>query len=485
MCLGPRITPGSSHSNGMFRGKIKLAMWNINGLTQAKHTDDNFKTAVNSVDILFLVETWLSKNIEMKDMYTFSHVRPKHTKAKRFSGGITIIIRKELKSGVKIIQYNSPYFLWVKLDRKFFSLDSDMYVCGVYMPPETSTIYQTYPEPFELLETDILKFSQLGSVALLGDFNARTAEQEDVLLNDSPADNHHLVLPDYYENDFECRRRRSMDRSVNSFVRKLLEICKGSRMRILNGRAVGDQIGNFTSHQTKGQSVVDYAIIEDTLLDRVSSFNVHPPHYLSDHSLIQFGLKVNIIIPQTDQNGTRLLDPEFIWTDHDNTIFSKVISSRVVRDKLGCFESSPYGSSKEEVNRCCTDLSEILISTAQSCLKMKSKNTGSHKARKIVRTGYKELEPLKKLVLSLGRQVQKFPGDRALYEHFHTRKKELRCLAKQKGKEQRALILDKLANFQDKNPSQFWKLVRKLCAEKQIKGQKFPQMTGLSTSVIY
>jgi endonuclease/exonuclease/phosphatase (EEP) superfamily protein YafD len=54
------------------------------------------------------------------------------------------------------------------------NLENDLYLCGIYIPPEKKTYFDT--EIFDNLENEITSFSAKGDVMLVGDFNARTGE---------------------------------------------------------------------------------------------------------------------------------------------------------------------------------------------------------------------------------------------------------------------------------------------------------------------
>lgn len=58
----------------------------------------------------------------------------------------------------------------------------DLYVCTVYIPPVTSVHYDN---DFALLENEVSIFANQGKVLLIGDFNSRTGQSPDYILNDS------------------------------------------------------------------------------------------------------------------------------------------------------------------------------------------------------------------------------------------------------------------------------------------------------------
>lgn len=69
--------------------------------------------------------------------------------------------------------------MWLRLGKKFFNEDKDIYLAFVYITPdvEQSAVQSRQQlDSFELLETDCHKYQSLGKVVLLGDFNSRVAE---------------------------------------------------------------------------------------------------------------------------------------------------------------------------------------------------------------------------------------------------------------------------------------------------------------------
>ena len=71
----------------------------------------------------------------------------------------------------------------------------------------------------------------------------------------------------------------------------LLDFCKQTNLRILNGRFGSDSgIGKFTCHRHRGESIVDYILTSTDILPLVYRFSVGDPNILTDHSIINFSL---------------------------------------------------------------------------------------------------------------------------------------------------------------------------------------------------
>ena len=99
-----------------------------------------FRINLNKFDIVSLVETWLphtSSNIQVDGFYSFSKCRKTVSKnSRRSSGGITIFVKSTLRKGIKFLdKESSEEFVWYKMDKTFFKLKHDIFICTVYIPP--------------------------------------------------------------------------------------------------------------------------------------------------------------------------------------------------------------------------------------------------------------------------------------------------------------------------------------------------------------
>ena len=110
------------------------------------------------------------------------------------------------------------------------------------------TTRQPYVETsvFDRLSNDIALFQSSHksdcSFLVCGDMNARSKELPDMVIDDSFK---HLPLPDDYIED-EYIPRTSHDKNINPNGTSLLDFCKQTNLRILNGRFGSDTgIGNL------------------------------------------------------------------------------------------------------------------------------------------------------------------------------------------------------------------------------------------------
>ena len=154
---------------------LKFMSYNVEGLSPML-SDNSFIEKITKYDFISLIETWLPEgfNINIPGFYSMSKYRKKAKKARRHSGGITVLVKNSLRKGVKFFSSKSDRFLWWKLDKAFFNFNDDIYICTVYIPPSNSSHHnQSLEYPFDELQYGIMKYSAKRKIVLNGDFNAR------------------------------------------------------------------------------------------------------------------------------------------------------------------------------------------------------------------------------------------------------------------------------------------------------------------------
>ena len=115
------------------------------------------------------------------------------------------------------------------------------------------------------------KSSNNCSFLICGDFNSKTSVDPDFVEDDSTA--HVSVLPDEYVPDSYLQRFSEDIGHVNSNGLLLLDFCKQTGLRIMNGRKGDDYgVGKFTFVGSRGSSVVDYILSSQDLFHRFRSF---------------------------------------------------------------------------------------------------------------------------------------------------------------------------------------------------------------------
>jgi exonuclease III len=104
-----------------------------------------------------------------------------------------VLVRSELRKGIRFFDKESnEQFIWWKLDKDFFHMKQDLFICSVYIPPQNSPRERRLDrDHFQSLQENIYKFSKLGSIILCGDSNARIGDLDDCKKNTS-------VLEDFF-----------------------------------------------------------------------------------------------------------------------------------------------------------------------------------------------------------------------------------------------------------------------------------------------
>ena len=94
----------------------------------------------------------------------------------------------------------------------------------------------------------------------------------------------HHNIEDIIDNNRNVHKARvTVDTKVNEYGKELINICRINDLYILNGRIGKYPECGFTCHTTRGQSAVDYIIMDSLLLCHVHKFHIAELTPLSDH----------------------------------------------------------------------------------------------------------------------------------------------------------------------------------------------------------
>ena len=123
---------------------LKIGSLNIGGNAKVKCTCPDVVEIVNSHDIFVILESWLGSDDicpYIDGFLNFRSERKKKRKARRHSGGIIVYIRKSIAKGVQKIESSSTEAIWIKLDKLYFGLYKDLYLCAQCIAPRNSPSY--------------------------------------------------------------------------------------------------------------------------------------------------------------------------------------------------------------------------------------------------------------------------------------------------------------------------------------------------------
>ena len=404
----------------MAKNFLRFGVWNIEGL-HGKLNDTDFLSKINHFDLISLVETWLpygNPDVHIDGYCSFSKCRKeKSLSSRRNSGGITILVKQSLQKGVKFLDKDSnEEFVWWKLDKSFFNLTNDIFVCSVYIPPQNSSReIRLNTDHFENLRNYIHKFSALGDVILCGDFDALDDfTHVDPFLNEGNL------------STITVSKRFSRDLNTNCYGTSLVELCIENNLVALNGRTKGDLTGQFTCITYNGSSVVDYAIVAQELFPLINSFTVDYPNEFSHHSCLNFVMKIKT--PKHPNVNMEILNKpiSFVWDETKKQDLYDVMSSEDTVNKLESLfcEQNDADSSLVDIDAIVNNFSEVLCESSLKILK-RNRQINKNKNKKQRQKWYdKNCHTLKKNLRNLGKLLSKYPNDPFLRHNFFAKRKE-------------------------------------------------------------
>jgi hypothetical protein len=432
-----------------------------------KTLDPLFLNTIKNHDIIALVETHMSPDqpLALDGYYTCRKDRPISNNGRHF-GGWAVLIRKPLrKLGIKIIEQSLDY-VWLKLCKGPFQLPHDIYICVAYIPPcDSSYLAGLSVDVIEQLQDKITKYSALGRVILMGDLNARTGLDPDFITNDSdrtvPVDLHYIT-------DKQIPTRNNCDSVINARGRDILDLCTSARLRIVNGRKLGDTLGYHTCHKWNGSSVVDYVIVSEDLLDAIPYFKVGRfMADLSDHCNLSFKLNTPTLpAPENDHSDSLLPYPAtYKWDSEALAAYQEALSSPPILAGVKDFMNTKFDLDEESIKLATEQITDIFKIAAERSLKKKS--TSNKQKRSGTKPKHqpwynKPLRQQRQKLLYTGQLMAKYPGDPVVRGRYFKLLKHYRKACKKERRLFRQDIIAKLDSLHDSHPKEYWELVKKL-----------------------
>jgi hypothetical protein len=358
---------------------LSIIVWNINGLS-SKYDDPDFIEYCRRYDVIAFTETWA----DLEDQYTidgyeaFSSVRERKPNAIRNSGGICVFIKNDIKTELikkctDVIWFDSG----VQLNNEY---NTPIVMGIVYIPPVNS-VYANV-DIFNAIENDmedIIKDKGDCHFLIAGDYNARTGISLD-FVDDYDENNEIVNIPDIPADKF-TEPRYSRDKICNNYGVKLLNLCKTTHMRILNGRLFNDKgIGDYTYITRTGKSVVDYVIASEDLL--ISHFFTNfeiANRGESDHLPITFDIQYNKVINETDDEILIQYQSEnlYIWNEERINEYKQNWNSVEVQSII-----DECANVNDDPNLILNMIYDMFKTTSSTFLKSKRKGSNQRKGAK-------------------------------------------------------------------------------------------------------
>ena len=242
-----------------------------------KSDDSEFASILNKHLIFCLQET--KGDVNLPDYKCLNKLRTGSR-----SGGLCIGVHKTLANNIKKIPVRSSDIQVIQVGINPEKKDEKLTIINVYDSPENSSYKKKLKRNSEINSTldDLLAFfnrhPNLQNCILVGDFNARTNDQNHILMDEIHEDNCQTISSGPLDSN-----RISHDKVINQRGRLFLDMLSCVNLTILNGNIVGDLLGEFTCQQYNGCSVVDYIAVTPYTLQNICTFQVLELTPYSDH----------------------------------------------------------------------------------------------------------------------------------------------------------------------------------------------------------
>ena len=309
---------------------------------------------------------------------------------------------------------------------------------------------------------------------LQGDFNAYTSTQPDFIVNDNF--NNFTNEDDQYIEDQYMPRNNRDSKLPNNSGKFLLNLCKESGLRILNGRKIGDPQGNFTCITYNGCSVVDYIIVSQEFINSIGYFEVHNFTSLSNHCALSCTL-FSCFGQCVEQCPLDPLPGKFLWTSEAIEKYSQYINSPQCHRELDQFMNTDFTDSEKAVTAFNTILIENAKKSAKFITKMPVLNCKKLKRKTWTSDNCIDLHTS---VKNYAKLVNKFPYKMEYRKKFYSLRSKLRRLCRYEEKQYKKKICTELTNISDKNPKIFWNLLNKLENKSKSERIKLPHSTFIN-----
>ncbi|CAG2187344.1 unnamed protein product [Mytilus edulis] len=433
--------------------QLSISSWNVNGLfkrisgNRVCKLDDANICHIMTADIIGLSETHIPANeILNYDGYK-CFVNCRSSDSNKVRGGLATFFKKEILSGVKLMDKTMDDIMWFKLDKTFFSFDRNVFLCFLYIPPSNSsyTLRTNFDKQiFEKLEADIAKYSILGDIILMGDLNAHINCKELDFITNEVDDSLDNFLPTNYVADNVCKvRNTQVHQKTNNYGKLILDLCTESQLRILNGRTLGDSKGKITFYNHNGVSIDDYCLCSSEFLPSIVNFSVGQfEPTISDHCPISITIHFQLVKKSFDNYVNPTLRRVKLTTKREEMFKSNMlkvnfgtINNDVDNLTPKIDENNTFNSNvTQSVNDTVSSISSILYNAA--FLSNTNKTPGKtkrSKRRKIKKPYYdNECESKYRSLKSLTRKLCTEPWNDSLRHKVLYNKKELNKLIRKK-----------------------------------------------------
>ena len=278
-----------------------------------------------------------------------------------------------------LIHKENDDILWVRIEGSKLNMDDDLFISLCYNLPSDSSRQNLMDEDiFDRICSYVTflknEYGHDSHFLICDDMNARTADRDDFVPLD--VSTHMDVFPDDYTCDISLPRA-TQDRGINANGTLLLDFCKRSGFRIVNGRIGEDsEFGKCTYVGSRGSSLIDYVIADQALFKYFTKFCVNSTNIMSDHCELNFALDFKMscydIHEQEDEDCSSIkCQGKYVWdNDKTNVFLENVESDNVVEQLNSIAENLKRATSNEEVDTSTVSFTSLVENVAKPFFKI-------------------------------------------------------------------------------------------------------------------
>ena len=435
-------------------------------------------------DLICLTETKCNSIIENEIIGYKPYVMSKKCNSHKYGGihGICVFVKENVDINCFIVEsLESESIVWLHIT---YSILKDVFILGVVYIPHDMSEYH-HEDIFDHLANDIITIKAMHDVpiVLIGDFNARTGttsdfEQEFIHNGLFPEED---SLKQYFEEQ-NIMNRVNKDRQVNKNGRKLIEFCKMSDMKIVNGRIGRDKAsGNYSCYTATGKSTIDYAVATMDLFPNISEFyidvldkcmsDVHCPVCMT----VSFNNYVPVISSQensnTMDNSKYYVDNDIMcrWNDElreEYTSSFNMTDINLLQAQLSNMLLHMTAISDDVIDSLYTNMKSIFIQPAKkTCMYKEISKKGKRLPRKPRRHGKKvwfndECSTLRKEYMLLKNSLRFPNASDSQHQSFREHAMMYKRSVSRAKKSYISKFHKEIRSLKTSNPREFWKVLK-------------------------
>ena len=438
-------------------------------------------------DFVFISETWTNEScsIGISGFKNFCKHRERRKNAKRDSGGLVVYVKESIEGGVHVEEWDFEDGMCFRLDGVFFGWKEDIFILCVYMRPKSSTreCVNVDVDCYDMLEEQLACVTDRGGVIVMGDLNARTGEKEECVLatenecinetvtdelltQHTPADSV-LCVNDLVEAGMSIERK-NMDKGTNEYGSRMINVCQGADLLLLNGRAHKDRgIGRKTFFSQRGESTIDYVMCSKHVVSKIVDFEIHSPNIFSDHVMLSYA--ISTCGEKGDSDSDEREDSEVNkyvhakWRSERKDEFITKIGECEVRERANTLKEQISNNTDTDVlEQAITELGNILATAGSGHIKViKKRGRGEvdRRGRGQARWFDEECNQQQGRFQEAEKRYREEDSDENRILMCMERNR-YRQICRKKRTEYNRLESIRLVELSKKEPKQFWKEIR-------------------------